>query len=116
MSSTMTFREQVTWAAGLIEGEGCFTLHSKNHPYFLLDMCDKDVLERFKEVFPYTNLRGPYFHKKRPENKPRYRVDAFGPKAYAIMVAVYPFLHSRRKAKIEELLVLYKQFPDDNLY
>lgn len=112
MSDSMTYREKVIWAAGLIEGEGCFTLHSKNHPYFLLDMCDRDVLETFHSVFPFTNFRGPYTNPKKPKHKPRYRIDAFGPKAYALMAAVYPFLLSRRQAKIKDLFEKYKEVMD----
>lgn len=95
----------VEWAAGLIEGEGCFTWHSDGkHPYFLMDMTDKDVLEDFQIVFPFVTLRGPYTHKNKPLHKARYRVDAFGPKAILIMKAVYPYMGIRRKAKIDEFL------------
>ena len=94
----------IAWAAGLIEGEGCFTLHSKKHPYFLLDMTDKDVLEKFHKIFPFTNLRGPYTNPKKPLHKERWRVDAYGPKARHIMLLVSPYLCSRRVAKINELL------------
>ena len=100
-------REQICWAAGLIEGEGCFTLHSKNHPYFLLDLTDEDTIDKLKEIFPFTTKRGPYENKKNTTNKPRWRIDAFGPLAYALMVQVYPFLQSRRKAKIEELIKIW---------
>lgn len=99
----------IAWAAGLIEGEGCFTVHSKYHPYFLLDMCDLDVLEKFHKIFPESNLRGPYTDIKRPDNKPRYRIDAFGPKCIEIMNAVYPHLCNRRQAKITELYLIYAE-------
>ena len=102
-------REDIIWAAGLIEGEGCFTLHSKNHPYFLLDSTDEDTIDKLKETFPFTTKRGPYQNKKNHNNKVRWRVDAFGPFAYAIMVAVYPFMQSRRKKKIEDLIKIWKQ-------
>lgn len=93
----------LAWAAGLVEGEGCFTLHSKKHPYFLLDMCDKDVVEKFHAIFPFGNLRGPYFSKN-PTHKPRWRYDAFGPKCLHLMLYLGPYLCSRRRAKINELL------------
>lgn len=97
----------IPWAAGLIEGEGCFTLHSdKKRPYFLMDLGDKDVLENFLTVFPQANLRGPYYHKTKTHHKPRYRVDAYGTKAIEIMNAVFPFLGERRQTKIKELLDL----------
>ena len=105
----MTKQEALCWVAGIVEGEGCFTLHSKHHPYFLLDMCDLDVLEQVKKVFPFVNLRGPYYHRKRPHTKARYRIDAFGPKAVEIMNALYPFLKKRRQQKIDELLFIWNK-------
>lgn len=100
---------EIAWAAGLIEGEGCFTLHSKYHPYFILDMCDLDTLEKFQGIFPFSNLRGPYtdVRKGHAHYKPRYRVDAFGPKAIEIMKAVFPFMGKRRQEKITELLEIW---------
>jgi hypothetical protein len=95
----------IAWAAGLIEGEGCFTWHSEGkHPYFLMDMTDRDVLEKFQLVFPFVNLRGPYTHKNKPLNKPRWRVDAFGSKAIQIMEAILPYMGKRRTCKIKEFL------------
>ena len=95
----------VAWAAGLIEGEGCFTKHSDGKaPYFLMDMTDKDVLEHFQKVFPNTNLRGPYVHKNKPIHKPRYRIDAYGENCKYIMKAVFPYLGDRRKKKVLEFL------------
>lgn len=94
----------IPWAAGLIEGEGCFTWHSDGkRPYFLLDMTDKDVLENFQKVFPETNLRGPYFHKNKPHTKARWRIDAYGNKCETIMDAVYPYMGYRRKDRIDDL-------------
>ena len=96
---------EIAWGAGLVEGEGCFTWHSEGrHPYFLMDMADKDVLEKFQQVFPEVKLRGPYTHKSKPKNKPRYRVDAFGPKALTLMKTIYPYMGERRKLKMDEFL------------
>lgn len=95
----------IAWASGLIEGEGCFTRHSQSlAPYFLMDMADKDVLEHFQKVFPNTNLRGPYVHKNKPKNKPRYRIDAYGEECKYIMRSVFLYLGDRRKKKILEFL------------
>lgn len=99
----------LAWAAGLIEGEGCFTCHSKHHPYFLLDMTDKDVVEKLQKVFPFCILRGPYTHAKRPTMKPRWRLDGFGPSAVKVMEAVLPYMGSRRTEKINLLLKNYNE-------
>ena len=96
----------LAWAAGLIGGEGCFTIHSKKHPYLLLDTTDKDVVEKLYSIFPFGNIRGPYKHKTRPDYKDRWRFDAYGPKARNIMLYIYPYMCSRRKKKISELMEL----------
>lgn len=97
----------IAWAAGLIEGEGCFTKHT-GHPYLLLDMTDKDVIEKLYSIFPNGTIRGPYNHKNKPHHKPRWRFDAFGTKCITIMKAVYPYMCERRKQKIESLLQTVK--------
>lgn len=99
---------QIAWAAGILEGEGCFTEHS-GHPYILVDMTDKDVIEKLLSVFPTGTMRGPYLHHKRPQYKPRWRFDAFGTKAVPIMLKVLPYMCSRRTDKIKQLLSLRKQ-------
>lgn len=99
--------QQIAWAAGIIEGEGCITLHS-GHPYLLIDMTDKDVIDRMLEIFPIGTVRGPYTHKARPQYKPRWRFDAFGTKAIPIISEIYPYLLSRRKAKVDEILSQYE--------
>jgi hypothetical protein len=100
--------EDLAWAAGLIEGEGCFTLHTGS-PYFQLDSTDEDVLQKLHKVFPFATLRGPYQHKTKPQTKPVWRIDAFGTKAIPVMNAVYPYLCSRRKARIDGLIKIYKE-------
>lgn len=96
---------QIAWAAGILEGEGCFTEHS-GHPYILVDMTDKDVIEKLHSIFPTATIRGPYTHHKKPQNKPRWRFDAFGTKAVPIMERVLPYMCSRRTEKIKYLLNL----------
>ncbi len=97
---------ELAWAAGLIEGEGCFTKHT-NAPYILVDMTDKDIIQRLYGIFPFGIMRGPYSNKTKPQHKPRWRFDAFGPKAKIIMEAIRPYMGERRGAKIDELLKDY---------
>lgn len=98
---------KIAWAAGIIEGEGCFTEHS-GLPYILVDMTDKDVILRLHEVFPSGNVRGPYTHKTKPHNKPRWRFDVFGSKAIPVMKTLLPYMGERRTEKISQLLQLKK--------
>lgn len=52
---TMTTRTQIAWAAGLFEGEGCFTIHAnkktgRNYPRASLASSDRDIVLRFAKI------------------------------------------------------------------
>lgn len=112
--STLWFRENISWAAGLLEGEGCFTVapcKSVNgqytYPYFKIDCTstDRDVLERLQTIF------GGYIYllKKRPiEYKPAYRWCIQSKEhVYAVCAALYQFMCTRRKEKIKEMMLAF---------
>ena len=105
-------REDLAWAAGLFEGEGSFStrtggerldrsLHAK------IKMSDEDVVRRFHAVIGVGNVTGPY------------ESDGAGTKLLWVwqtgsfegvqhtMTVLWPWLHSRRKEKIKELIALY---------
>lgn len=103
----MTEREEWIWLAGLLEGEGCFSLDRRlggrrDGIRVILEMCDKDVVE----------LAARYMHspvrrisRKHPR-KDTYRVEARGAKAERVMRAVQQWMGGRRGAKIDELLAM----------
>jgi hypothetical protein len=48
---------QIAWAAGLFEGEGCITWKTRRgklYPYVYMSMTDKDVMEKFANLFGLT--------------------------------------------------------------
>ena len=50
----------IEWAAGLFEGEGCFTFkrnkNGRTYPRLYLKMTDQDIVEKFAEVVGYGNV------------------------------------------------------------
>lgn len=59
--------QRIAWAAGLFEGEGCFTVQRNKRgekmypqPIARIHMTDLDVLERFKEAVGIGVIFGPY--------------------------------------------------------
>ena len=50
----------IEWAAGLFEGEGCFSFktkaNGKKYGRLSLKMTDKDIVEKFAEVVGYGNV------------------------------------------------------------
>lgn len=96
-ASTGWTRERLAWMAALLEGEGCV---GDDPLRVTLKMCDRDVLERFQEYSGFhTAVGGPY-----PPSglgkKDTYSWQVSGRKAYALLVALWPWLGVRRQTRI----------------
>lgn len=106
----LTRKEQLVWAAGVLEGEGCFTMKTNNagrdKPAVSCKMTDLDVLENLKEVFGVGHI-----YEVATENhwKDAWTWDVQArADAIAVMEDVLPFMHGRRRAKILSILRKYK--------
>jgi hypothetical protein len=97
------------WVAGLLEGEGCFSLHRVKqcggvyvYPKVQLITTDEDVAVKAAAMLEvtYGNGNKPTL----PHHKPRFLVNANGEKAIEIMLTVRDLMGIRRKAKIDEIL------------
>ncbi len=110
-----TNQADVAWAAGLFEGEGCLTWHSVPDTVagrrfkVSIGSNDKDVLDKFAALFPVGKVRGPYKDGKGRRVSWQYQC-TIAEHVYAVVVALYPWLCSRRKARIEQFLTLFKQY------
>lgn len=51
--------EEIAWAAGLFEGEGCITV-SNGRPVMRLNSTDADTPRRFCEIVGAGKVYGPY--------------------------------------------------------
>lgn len=70
----MLNREQLAWAAGLIDGEGSFYIQSKAskirpdkpaYPRFEMSQVDPRVLQKLRDALPFgANIVGPYDNAK----------------------------------------------------
>lgn len=60
----MSDETERAWAAGLIDGEGCFSTHSADprypYPRLTITQSDPEVLVRFRQLFAVGSVRGPY--------------------------------------------------------
>jgi len=104
-------REELIWLAGFYEGEGSVTLTNLKHRtqyLFSITSCDKDVLERVKNIIGYGNFMGPYKRENR-NNKPYWQYQ-IGKKEHvlALLWVIYPWLGERRKAKVRELSIDFR--------
>jgi hypothetical protein len=92
------------WLAGLLEGEGSFLSgppSAPNQPRISLQMTDKDVVERVKEIFGVN-----YVHERKRKKawKKTYRIMVKGSNAVDIMREIRPLMGDRRKTQIDEAL------------
>ena len=108
----------VAWAAGLFEGEGCFSItRDRNQLTAVITMTDLDVLRTFHEVVgigyiysitspsarltPNGNLR-----------KPMWRWGVGGNEGVqAVLAMFWPWLHQRRRERGVEILRLWRVGP-----
>ncbi|QIG69442.1 putative LAGLIDADG/HNH homing endonuclease protein [Rhizobium phage RHph_N3_13] len=110
-SPFLSEKESWIWAAGILEGEGCFSLNKKKdrlNTYISAihcEMTDEDVIKSLFEIFKVGNY---YPIKKRADDiirKPSWRwtvykqADVFG-----VLMKISPYMHSRRKEKISHLI------------
>ena len=94
-------RENIAWAAGLFEGEGCIS-SGRAGIRLSLGMTDKDVVEKFLSIVGVGTIGKPT---SLPNRKPcwywvLYKVEH----SQAVLAALWPFLGQRRRARAVELI------------
>ena len=103
--------------AGLLEGEGSFTVAPRDgrHPVPRVQFCstDEDVT-----VWVATMVGRRIVYRQPPKaygaivgTKPQFSVVEQGARAAGLMMTMYPFLHSRRRARIREILTAWRAAP-----
>ena len=113
-------REEVIWAGGLFEGEGCISRSlSRGNPQWRLQlaMSDRDSVDRFAAAFPGLGSVA-YKGKQKEHYKPQWIwVCSKKRHLYAVLAAIYPWLGRRRKARAREAMaeVLIDRRPDQCL-
>ena len=103
--------DDVAWAAGLFEGEGCIQLPKPGMGVRLtMGSTDRDVLDRFAAAVG-GKVRGPYKPNGRntpPGRKPIYFWGVQGTtSAQQILRMFWPYLGDRRRARAAEAFAEY---------
>lgn len=107
--------EQLAWAAGLFEGEGCISVPRSVHtsaPYVQLQVIstDLDVLERFAGIVKAGNVRLQV--EQKGNHKAQYRwTMARRNEVARILREFRPWLGERRGARCDEALAWLAEHP-----
>ncbi len=108
-------RENLQWLAGYLEGEAAFCIVQykgrKYHNFSITVSCtDLDLLEKCQRLSGCGTIGGPYI--KASNRKPMYSWGVRKEKdVYALCCALFPFMGKRRKEKIKEILIDFKNKP-----
>ncbi len=103
---------ELHWAAGFLDGEGCFSHNRPGEP--VLTACqasDPELLMRLHKLF------GGNVYKRKPEHygkltrKEIYEWRCHGVKAVGAMMTLYSLMSMRRKTRIRELIAAWRLKP-----
>jgi hypothetical protein len=96
-------REEIAWAAGLFEGEGCISHIERGEGFDLqiaVVMTDEDVVRRFDQVVDRGRVYGPYLPPSHgPRRKQFWRWVALGDSAHDVLDMLLPWLMERRRGQ-----------------
>lgn len=106
MADGISVRE-ISWVAGLLEGEGCFASGPTNHnPRIQLVMTDLDVVINAAKILGcHKVIRNKQDTRT---NKPLYRTNLYGGRAISWMMTLWSLMGKRRKKKIEDCISIWK--------
>lgn len=106
----MTKTKDLNWLAGILEGEGCFSISQidrYNYPKITMGMTDLDVISRVARILG-TKVTGPY-RVKEANRKLIYHISMLGKKAAHWMLVLLADMGERRQARILEIMAAWKR-------
>lgn len=102
--------EDVTWIAGLLEGEGTFDTDGASRQIRIrCEMTDEDVINKLHVLSGGGAIHVSYRH-TRNGNKTTWTWDIRGKLAYELELAILPYMGERRTAKILETHKLRREY------
>ncbi len=108
MVNPLRTRENLAWAAGLFEGEGCFSSAGGRGLHASVNMTDEDVVRRFQSV-----VQMGIIYPRKPARvgwKPQWQwlIGSFE-HFQALGAMLWPWLHARRRARFKTILKRYHE-------
>ncbi len=106
MERTLIDLRDLYWAAGFIEGEGCFNgvkiRGGPSQPRITAPQVDREPLARLQSILGGA-IHGPY-KKSNTNHQSHYVWQAGGWRAIALMMTLYSLVSARRKKRIKEVI------------
>ncbi|MBI4728927.1 MAG: hypothetical protein HY775_05420 [Acidobacteria bacterium] len=99
-------RRGAAWAAGFMDGEGCFTHNPSSHSSCVaITNTEVELLERFRSIVSVGMIYGPYLNRNGISRKPHYLYRATGHQQVQSIVAMLWFrLGSAKRAQAASVL------------
>ena len=106
-------RENLAWAAGFTDGEGCFCItrssegHVRGRTVFSIGQVDRQALDRFKQIVGIGKIYGPYGpYGGTQATHPHFRFDVYGfEQVQAITALLWTWLGPVKKAQAKSVLL-----------
>jgi hypothetical protein len=97
------------WLAGILEGEACFDFNyyrGRKYPRIRVTMCDRDILEKIKEISGGTASIREENRRAHKENwSAQYSFQIANRKEVVpVLKRIRPYMGERRAARIDEIL------------
>lgn len=101
------------WAAGFLEGEGCFYSDSQrnSHSRVTASQVQREPLDRLVLLFG-GHVRGPHKNSTGRTNQPIHDWTVSGAVARGIMMTLYAMMSPRRKEQIRDSLAIWLAAPE----
>lgn len=96
----------IAWAAGFLEGEGCFAL-SRTTCTVTAAQVQREPLERLQKMFGGSI----YSCSARPGRQPYFTWTLYGPNAAGLMMTLWTLMSPRRRGQIEKALAVWRDAP-----
>lgn len=122
MTSEKWTRENLAWMAGLFEGEGYVQGRPRSYTRkdgrefttvgfrLAISMVDEDIIKRFHDLAGVGTCNGPRMSPSM-KNQPLWDYRAHGADAYALAIAILPWLGSRRREQLQKAINAWLEAP-----
>lgn len=107
----------IYYVAGILEGEACFGLTNNGKcPCIWLAMTDSDVIYKVRDLIDRSETITVTIDSRKSTYKDQYRLTLNGQRAAEWMMTIYPLMSIRRKAKIKECLLAWRNSVTESKY